>query len=236
MRDTTGVPDVFWYEHFRKWDKGRQINLRKLKDVEGSLVQLPGIGEMFRAEAERLKPAVQVFGVKKFVLNPKVAKAMWPSVLDERTKSTSSEKTAEVEKKIDGMIAIWRDFKKLPALKDASSAELPLRLSELSIGIRDDPDDIRGFYQNHRVPSWPDAVIINEDWALFRWIQVHLLAGLDYFGRYGVATEPGREKLTHELLDLEYLISALLVGGLASREKRMVERFKFLRCDGVLLR
>jgi len=40
----------------------------------------------------------------------------------------------------------------------------------------------------------------------------------------------------HELLDLEYLIVALVVGGLASREKRMIERFKLLRPDGVLLK
>jgi len=54
-------------------------------------------------------------------------------------------------KKKDGRIAIWRDFKELPALKDASSADLPLKFRELSAGIRDDSDDIRGFYRNHRV-------------------------------------------------------------------------------------
>ena len=57
-----------------------------------------------------------------------------------------------------------------------------------------------------------------------------------FYASYGVKNQPGREKLMHELLDLEYLIVALVVGGLASREKRMIERFKLLRSDGILLR
>jgi len=40
--------------------------------------------------------------------------------------------------------------------------------------------------------------MIGEEWAFFRWIQVHLLAGLDYFASYGVKTEPSREKLTQQ--------------------------------------
>jgi hypothetical protein len=50
------------------------------------------------------------------------------------------------------------------------------------------------------------------------------------------ATKPNEESMLHELLDLDYLISALLVGGLACRETRFVERFRFLRPDGVILR
>ncbi len=134
------------------------------------------------------------------------------------------------------MIAIWRDFKTLPAFNDAPQTEMSNRVRELSLQIRDDREDIRGFYRNHRVPPWPEPELIDEQWAFFRWIQVQLLAGLDFFASYGVKIQPSLEKLMHELLDLEYLIMALLVGGLASREKRMIERFKLLRPGGILLR
>ncbi|HXR24308.1 MAG TPA: hypothetical protein VN742_03025, partial [Candidatus Binataceae bacterium] len=76
----------------------------------------------------------------------------------------------------------------------------------------------------------------DEDWAFFRWIQVQLLGGLDFFASYGLEKIPNREKLLHELLDLDYLLSALLVGGLACRETRFLERFKLLRPDGVVLK
>ena len=46
-----GIADVFWYEHSRKSDELRLANLVKIKSIESSLVQLPGIGEMLRAES-----------------------------------------------------------------------------------------------------------------------------------------------------------------------------------------
>jgi hypothetical protein len=99
-----------------------------------------------------------------------------------------------------------------------------------------DQDAMRAFYSNHRDKSRPPPELLNERWTLFRWIQVHLLAEMDFFMKYGPSIDPAKEKLIHELLDLDYLILALLVGGLACREKRFVERFKFLRPDGAVLR
>ena len=66
-------------------------------------------------------------------------------------------------------------------------------------------------------------------------IQVYLIAGLDFFGSYGLKALPNQEKLLHERLDLDYTILALLVGGLASCDKRIKQRFKFLRPKGFLL-
>jgi hypothetical protein len=95
---------------------------------------------------------------------------------------------------------------------------------------------MRGFYASHRQRNFPAPELLDEQWAFFRWIQVYLLAGLDYISRYGVHTKPNEESMAHELLDLDYLISALLVGGLACREARFVDRFRFLRSDGMILR
>ncbi len=67
-----GIVDAFWYEHFRKWDEWRLANLVKLKSIEKSLILLPGIGEMFRAEAQKLRPASQVLVGKRVTLNPKL--------------------------------------------------------------------------------------------------------------------------------------------------------------------
>jgi hypothetical protein len=231
-----GIADAFWYEHFRKWDEWRRANLVKLKSIENSLVLLPGIGEMFRAEAHEHKPAAQVLVGKRVILNPKLRRGGHFFELDGQTKETANGRTVELEERIDDMIAIWRDFKTLPALNDATHSEMPSRVHELSLQIRDDREDIRRFYGNHRIPPWPQAELIDEQWTFFRWIQVQLIAGLDFFASYGIKTQPSREKLMHELLDLEYLILALVVGGLASREKRMIQRFKLLRPDGILLR
>jgi hypothetical protein len=95
---------------------------------------------------------------------------------------------------------------------------------------------MRAFYSNHTDKAWPPPELLDERWTLFRWIQVYLLALLDFFVKYGSRTDPAKEQILHELLDLDYLIPALLIGGLACREKRFVERFQFLRPGGVVLK
>jgi hypothetical protein len=132
---------------------------------------------------------------------------------------------------------VWRlSLREMPDLKNASPKELPDVIRELSLKVRNDRADMRGFYANHRHADFPAPELLDEEWAFFRWIQVQLLAGLDFIGRYGVNAQPNEESMLHELLDLDYLISALLVGGLACRENRFIQRFRFLRPDGVILR
>jgi hypothetical protein len=84
--------------------------------------------------------------------------------------------------------------------------------------------------------QFPSSDLIDEQWAYFRWIQVYLLPGLDFINRHGVNVVPSEENMVHELIDLDYLITALLVGGLACREKLFLERFRLLRSDGVVLK
>jgi hypothetical protein len=232
------VPDVFFYEHLRKWDQGRLANLRKLKSIENRVVLLPGIGEMFGAESGHLKPATQVLGVekKRLVLTERLSSQGPFFELDSETKRISDGRTRELEARLDKIVGAWRGFNQLPLLKDAKDSEIPQRVRELSIFVRDDVDDIRGFYRNHRARGHPVAEAINVAWAFFRWTQVLLLGGLDFYESYGVATPFNRDKVFHELLDLDYLLPALLVGGLASNDKRMVRRFKFLRPEGLVLK
>jgi hypothetical protein len=135
------------------------------------------------------------------------------------------------------IIKIWRDdLGSMPPLKGVRQMELPEKLAALEREILEDRESMRQFYANHTLPPFPPANLIDERWAFFRWIQVYLLAGLDFFHRHGVNSEPNREKVVHELLDLDYTITALLVGGLACCEKRIIQRFRFLRPDGFILR
>jgi hypothetical protein len=210
-------------------------NLRKLRAIESRVVLLPGVGEMFRAESRDLKPAIQVIKMekKRLVLNERFNSRGSFFELDGETKRISDERTKEFfEERLDTIVEVWRDFNRLSPLKDAKDREVPDRVREMSIEVRDDIDDIREFYRNHRIDIYPPAEIIDVEWTLFRWHQVMLLGGLDFYESYGVATPFKREKIFNELIDLEYLLLAILVGGLASNDKRMVKRFKFMCLAG----
>jgi hypothetical protein len=156
--------------------------------------------------------------------------------LDRSSLMSTDRRSRELKEKCLTMMTVWHSLRQIPDLRDASPKETPEVIKGLSLKIRNDCEDMRGFYANHRQNWFPAPHLFDEKWAFFRWIQVYLLAGLDYISRYGVRTKPNEESMAHELLDLDYLIFALLVGGLACREARFVDRFRFLRSDGVILR
>jgi hypothetical protein len=231
-----GVTDVLQYEHFRKWDRRRFANLVKLKAIETRLVSLPGIGEMFRAESKNRKPASQVLRIKRITLTDNLTPGRPFFELDNETNKISAKRTIELEKRLDLMIGVWKDFKQISEFQYAKSEDMPAIVADKSIQIRDDADDMRGFYRRHRHGSYPQPKLIDDRWTLFRWIQVQLLAGLDFFSSHGLGAPFDRENLFHELLDLEYLIQALMVGGLASCDGPMLKRFTLLCPDGLVLK
>jgi hypothetical protein len=222
------------YEHFRKRDRRRIANLFKLHSIERSLVLLPGIGEMFRSEATTLRPA----GITMRANAVRFTVEQGPSgeyfELDRSSLMSTERRSSELKEKCLTMMTVWRSLRQIPDLRDASPKETPEVIKGLSLKIRNDREDMCGFYANHRQSWFPAPHLLDEKWAFFRWIQVYLLAGLDYISRYGMRTNPNEESIAHELLDLDYLISALLVGGLACREHRILERFRFLRQGGLI--
>lgn len=231
------VPEVLAYELVRKRDDDHRVrSLLKLNDLQNGLVHLPGIGEMFREESARLKPAPSIVKARPLKITC-VADSKEPFPLTRNELRLTEQRTAELEsRRVPQIVEIWRDLGLIPELNGARQTELPEKLDRLEREIRDDRESMRQFYRNHRMPPYPDAGLLDERWTFFRWIQVYLLAGLDFFRRHGVHSQPNREKLVHELIDLDYTITALLVGGLASCEKRIEHRFKFLRPDGFILR
>jgi hypothetical protein len=234
---TFGVTDVLMYELMRKSnDDQRKRSLFKLSDVQG-LVLLPGVGQMFRAEGKYRKPALSILRARRLKITPGSESSEEPFSMTASEMCATEERTAELQKRVPEIIEIWLDdLGSMPTLKGVPQSELPEKLAVLEREILEDPESMRQFYENHRLPPFPPANLIDERWAYFRWIQVYLLAGLDFFHRHGGHSDPNREKVMNELLDLDYTITALLVGGLASCEKRIVQRFKFLRPGGTTLR
>ena len=70
----------------------------------------------------------------------------------------------------------------------------------------------------------PPSRLVTEDWALYRWLQVQFLFGLDLYVRYqgnfpaefGAATF---EKIEHDVLDAQVLMLGCLEGAFATRER-----------------
>ena len=65
---------------------------------------------------------------------------------------------------------------------------------------------------------------------------MNLLAALEFTARYGAdATQVDSKRLHNDVLDLEYLIAASMVGAFASRDNQSRKFFKLACPDGVLI-
>ena len=78
------------------------------------------------------------------------------------------------------------------------------------------------------------------EWALYRWTQVTLLYAIDLLEKHGQLapeklTTKQRQKLQHDVIDMQYVVLGVLQGALASKDKRMRAMFKLLRPDGAVL-
>ena len=75
---------------------------------------------------------------------------------------------------------------------------------------------------------------------MYRWVQVQLLYVLELLEKHGrlipeMLTRSQRERLRHDVIDMEYLILGVLQGALASKDRRMRTMFTLLRPDGAVL-
>jgi hypothetical protein len=175
-----GITEVLMHEHLRKRDARRVANLFKLHSIEDRLFLLPGMGQMFQAESRTRQAAPRVLRAKsiKFVVERGPSGVFFE--LDGNGVMSTKARTAEAEKRLRALTEVWRMFGMIPALKNSTPAEMPDRVHELSLQIRDDHEDMRKFHGNHRPASYPAPELLDENWSLFRSIQVQLLAGLDF--------------------------------------------------------
>lgn len=105
------------------------------------------------------------------------------------------------------------------------------------------PQALRPFISQFTPPPGekpiPAAGSIDEEWAIYRWVQVQLLFGLDIYVRYqGNIPNPLSprmyEKLEHDVLDAEQLILGCLEGAYATRENKHKRWWRLLCPDGHL--
>jgi len=94
---------------------------------------------------------------------------------------------------------------------------------------------VRRFYKAIAPAGFAPPPIVGRNWAIFRYIQVHLTADVELFARYGSVNTPTAATLENERADLNYLTFAVLAKGLATGDGALKTRFQALCPDGMLL-
>jgi hypothetical protein len=216
-------------------DTVRTACFKKFSKISAAVVLIPCTGPLFRYEIEQLRPswplaahrvdatfASLVAGVFSRPLNEQPALAQWKREVRHEVDTFREVATG---------LSAW-----CSALRDAPSAALSSGCEDLKRQACTNPDVVRKVYQTLGLDGFPDASLLEPTWALFRWVQMHLLFGLDYIQRYGFTDLTAVPKrVEHDVHDLQYALFGTLCGALATKDAGVAENFTMACPNGVVL-
>ncbi len=120
---------------------------------------------------------------------------------------------------------------KRPKSEDKKRLQTQLAKNPNAIGY-----SIEDFLKNLTITK---DISLDDNWATFRWFQVNKIFALHLACSYDSLktikdSEKAYEKLVHDVIDAQYLIVALLEGGFATKEKKLIDWWKLLSPNGLL--
>jgi hypothetical protein len=232
------MPEALFYELLIAAPQNRTWCFSNIPKIENPLALVKNVGVILRAEVEKRAPFPDIKDASMLI------RYMFNRNLINPSHEFTQEQKNSVSKWRKDINSRVKDFKQkaavvsgwFPKVKGFKSGSNPQPVEEAKQLVCRDSDVVRKIYDQIRLRSFPTAEMVDERWGLFREIQVYVLAALDYVFRYGDNhPDAVSTKIENEYLDLEYCITALLVGALASQDKQMIARFTSLRPDGFVL-
>lgn len=232
------MPEALFYELLTTTLEKRAKCFTNLPNVDNPLVLVKNVGFILRAEVEKKTPFADIKDVSvniRYIFNRNLVNPNHE--FTNELKHSISKWKEDINLRIEDFkqkAAVVSDW--FPNVKGFVAGSNPKPIEKAKQLVCRDSSVIRKIYDQTRHDSFPEADLVDERWALFREIQVYVLAALDYVCRYG-DNKPDAisKKIENEYLDLEYCITALLVGALASQDNGMITRFKSIKPNGFVL-
>lgn len=196
---------------------------RRIPEIENPVTLVQNVGAILRWESER------------FQFNP--------GLVDKDFKL--GEGQISVMENWRKEVSVWvHDFAdhcskvpvRFPELKGYRPGTTTTHIERIKKRVCAEPGFVRELYRGGKDGTWPTKEAIDERWAIYRWLQIRVLAALDYFGKYGerdVSSET--TKIENEYLDLEYCLVGCVVRAIATKDNGMSERFLALCPSGTVL-
>jgi hypothetical protein len=230
------LPTTFYFELLTDENRGNRARLvQKLGAGRnpGACVFLP---ELLRWEIKHSKPAQPIdrFLKDDFVFNPDLADPNFRFRDDDIQNMVRWENqnaiALEQFKAQASPISYW-----FPELKGFPPGGRRTLIDDAMLRVANH-QTVLEIYSRFRSERLPLASLIDSNWLLFRHTQMNLFAALEFTARYGAdATNVTSKRLHNDVLDVEYLIAASMVGAFASRDIQSRKFFKLACPDGVLI-
>lgn len=157
-------------------------------------------------------------------------------VVEEQTEELRSDVASFIDR-VQVMSTIF------PDLLSGSDTQRVAARKEAERVIASDTEAILKFYAQLELPAGhpplPPVSLVTPEWALFRWLQVQLLFGLDVYRRYNgkipsKLTSNMYEKFEHDVLDAQCLVLGVIEGSFATHELKLKEWYALIHPEGTL--
>lgn len=239
------MPKVLLFEILTTKTENMVKCFQKFPKTENPVALVPNVGTLIRYETKNDKqcsPIESQFLKVRYKFNENLAKGQFTfteeqnNVLDEWKKRTTEDTAGFIEKATvaDGWFSGLSEYKPGESL-DAITTAME-RVAQEEDFVRHIYSEIRDEIHLAKKVLWPDPSKIDKQWILFRHLQVHLLAAIEYIRKYGKeAQEVITKRLENEYLDIDYCIIANIADGLATRDKTMARFYELLCPDKTII-
>lgn len=233
------MPAALAYELFtteKKFESEAVACFKKLIEVQQSVDLIDHVGSFLKFESENQVPCTPIENQRyrmEFEFHPNLTKPNFPFTEDQQKHIEDFRDHWEITgtdifKKVSASVSYW--FPELRAIKAGSSV---VKIQPQLDRLANDIELVKQIYSRYRFDNFPPAEIINEDWAHFRWLQLRLMAGVEYIRKYGAGkTDTIAKSLPHDNLDLQYCVTGILARALATGDKRIRSYFQLCCPDG----
>lgn len=240
LRHRLLVSDALFYELLTTDGPTLTRCFRKFPRTNSPVDLISHIGTLMRYEINNHEPAGKPSRHKEnigfdFQFNQQLSCGDY--VLPEEYKVVVADHTAELVRDVasylDRANVISEFFPDLLIGSDQARQEARIEAEKL-IAM---PGSLKVFYAGLKSPPGerplPSVDLVDESWALYKYLQVQLLFAIDIYVRHaGIiptgATGKAFEKLEHDVLDAQLVALGVLEGAFASREGKLKRWFKLL--------
>ena len=239
------MPEVLFLEILTTKTENMVKCFKKFPEIENPVALVPNVGSLIRYETEKNRPCSPIetqFLKIHYVFNERLAKNQF-NFTEEQKESLKEWETSANEGTV-GFIekAIVTDGW-FPSLSSYIPGQSLNQITDAIHMVATDFDFVRKIYSQLRdeiyeayKSLWPEPQEIDKKWILFRHLQVHLLAALEYIRKYGKESQPTISKrLENDYLDIDYCIIGTLSDGLATRDTTMAKFYNLLCPEKTLI-